>query len=402
MKLKILNRKMNQNIKILLLDGDTVQVLPVAKSLRNKDYDVTVFCESRLSYGWVSRFPNKKILSPSANKEPKEYLNFLENHLKMNRYNVVIPLFDDTAGILGDNKEKLTHFAKIAVQDYDVFIQGHDKNLTMKVAKKINIPHPKTMDLEENSLEDAIEYCGLPSLIKPNIGAGAKGITRVDTLDELKLLYPKIKRKFGPSTLQEFIPQTGNQFKCQIFRDHNGSIKGATTFIKHRYFPISGGTTSCGEIIDVPELIYYAKQIAEEIDWIGFGDFDSIQDPRDNQYKLMEINARITGSIRAGMDSGVDYADMIVQQELGNEVTAYKSTPGVIMRQMTLDIMWFFYSSNRERFSAKPSWFKFYGKNIHFQDGEWLNPLPMLVGFIAGARKFLSPSFRKSKFTFKQ
>jgi len=389
-----------ENINILLLDGHTVQVLPIAKSLRKNGYHVTILCEGKLSYGWVSRFPHKKVMSPSAYKEPKLFLDFLTNHLKENNYNIVIPLFDDSAGILGEHKKELSKYARIVIPDYDAFIHGHDKNLTMKVAKKIGVPHPKTMDLEENSLEDAVAYCGLPSLIKPNIGAGAKGITKVDTMDELKRLYPKIKEDFGASTLQAFIPPGGRQFKCQIFRDYDGTIKGATTFVKHRYFPVTGGTTSCGEIVDIPELVEYATRVADEINWIGFGDFDSIEDPRDGSYMLMEINTRITGSIKAGMESGVDYAKMIVEQELGKPVTAYKSTPGLVLRQFSLDVMWFLYSKNSERFSAKPNWFKFFGKNIKYQDGTWSDPLPMFAGFMAGAMKFISPSFRKSKMTF--
>jgi len=177
-------------------------------------------------------------------------------------------------------------------------------------------------------------------------------------------------------------------------------MTGATTFVKHRYFPVTGGTTSCGEIVDIPELVEYATRVADEIGWVGFGDFDSIEDPRDGSYKLMEINARITGSIKAGMESGVDYAQMIVEQEMGMPVGSYESKPGLVMRQMALDVMWFLYSDNRARFSAKPSWFRFFGKNIKYQDGEWSDPLPMIAGFIAGAKKFVNPNFRKSKMTF--
>jgi len=390
----------NQDIKILLLDGHTVQVLPIAKSLRKNGYHITIFCEEKLSYGWVSRFPHKRVLSPSASKEAEIFLEFLKEHIQKNKYDIVIPLFDDSAGILGENKKILEPYAKIVIPDYDAFIQGHDKNLTMQVAKKIGVPHPKTMDLETNSLEDAINYCGLPALIKPNIGAGAKGITKVETLEELQYLYPKIKKDFGASTLQAFIPKGGKQFKCQIFRDYDGSIKGATTFVKHRYFPVTGGTTSCGEIVDIPELVEYATRIADEINWIGFGDFDSIEDPRDGSYLLMEINTRITGSIKAGIESGVDYAQMIVEQELGKKVTLYKSTSGLILRQVSLELMWFLYSKNSERFSSKPNWFKFFGKNIRYQDGQWSDPLPMIAGLISGAKKLISPSFRKSKMTF--
>lgn len=389
-----------KQVKVLLLDGHTVQVLPIAKSLKRNGHHVTILCEEKLSYGWVSRYPDKKIFSPSAYKEPENFLTFLTEHISENQYDVVIPLFDDSAGIVGEHKKTLQQYAKIAIPDYKAFIYGHDKNLTMQVAKKIDVPHPKTMDLELHTLKEAVAYCGLPSLIKPNIGAGAKGITKVNTLEELESLYPKIREKFGPSTLQEFIPPGGRQFKCQIFRDKDGSIKGATTFVKHRYFPVTGGTTSCGEVVEIPELIEYAKRVADEIDWIGFGDFDSIEDPRDGSYKLMEINTRITGSIKAGMDAGVDYAQMIVEQELEQEVSSYTSTSGLILRQLSLEVMWFLYSSNKQRFSTKPNWFKLWGKQIRYQDGTWTDPLPMIAGFLSGARRLMNPSFRASKMTF--
>jgi len=386
--------------KVLLLDGHTVQVLPIAKSLKKNGHHVTILSEEKLSYGWVSRYPDKKILSPSAHKEPEAFLTFLTEHIAQNHYDIVIPLFDDSAGIVGENKKTLQQYAKIAIPDYQAFIYGHDKNLTMEVAKKIDVPHPKTMDLEIHTLQEAIGYCGLPALIKPNIGAGAKGITKVESFEELQAVYAQIRDKFGACTLQEFIPPGGRQFKCQIFRDTDGSIKGATTFVKHRYFPVTGGTTSCGEVVEIPELIEYATRVADEIDWIGFGDFDSIEDPRDGSYKLMEINTRITGSIKAGMDAGVDYAQMIVQQELGEEVSTYHSSHGVILRQLSLDVMWFLYSTNKQRFSTVPNWFKFWGKQIHYQDGTWSDPLPMIAGFLSGARRLMSPSFRASKMTF--
>lgn len=389
-----------KQVKVLLLDGHTVQVLPIAKSLKRNGHHVTILCEEKLSYGWVSRYPDKKIFSPSAYKEPENFLTFLTEHISKNQYDVVIPLFDDSAGIVGEHKKTLQQYAKIAIPDYKAFIYGHDKNLTMQVAKKIDVPHPKTMDLELHTLKEAVAYCGLPSLIKPNIGAGAKGITKVNTVEELESLYPKIREKFGPSTLQEFIPPGGRQFKCQIFRDKDGSIKGATTFVKHRYFPVTGGTTSCGEVVEIPELIEYAKRVADEIDWIGFGDFDSIEDPRDGSYKLMEINTRITGSIKAGMDAGVDYAQMIVEQELEQEVSSYTSSSGLILRQLSLEVMWFLYSNNKQRFSTKPNWFKLWGKQIRYQDGTWTDPLPMIAGFLSGARRLMNPSFRASKMTF--
>lgn len=65
------------------------------------------------------------------------------------------------------------------------------------------------------------------------------------------------------------------------------------------------------------------------------------------------------------------------------------------VRWFGLDVMWFLMSS--ERFSFKPSWFKFFGKNIYYHDGSFRDPMPMIAGCLAGVIKYLNPSFRKAK-----
>jgi len=393
---------MNNKIKVLLLDGHTVQVLPVAKGLREKGYHVTILCEEKLSFGWVSRYPNEKVLCPSASKNTEEYLNFLEIFLKEHRFDVTIPLFNDSAELLSQYKKRYEKFTKVAIPDYDIFIQGHDKNLTMSIAKKVAVPHPKTMDIETNSLINAGEYCGFPSLIKPNIASGARGITRVDSLKDLETFFPDIRKEFGPCTLQEFIPQTGFQYKCQMFRDSVGEIKAATVQKKYRYFPITGGSTSCSEIVDLAEIVNYSKKILDEIGWNGFADFDYIHDPRDNQYKIMEINPRMPASVKSCFESGVNFAEMTVLEALGKKVPSYTAQSGIILKYMSLEVLWFVFSKNKDRFSTKPSWFKFFGKNICYEDGSISDPLPMMSGFLLGIKKYLNPSFRKSKLSFKK
>ena len=65
------------SLNILLLDGHTVQAISVARSLKDKGYTVSAFIESKLSYGFVSRYVDNKILSPSLSHSSSVYLNFL-------------------------------------------------------------------------------------------------------------------------------------------------------------------------------------------------------------------------------------------------------------------------------------------------------------------------------------
>ncbi len=254
-------------MKILLLDGHTVQILPVAKSLKKKGYEVTALCEEKLSFGWASRYVDNKILCPYITNNTEEYLDFVEQCLIKYKYDVLIPLFDDSAEIMSKYKQRFKKYVNIAIPDYNLFQYANDKNLTIEIAKKINIPHPRTICLETNSLEKASSYCSFPSLIKPNIGAGARGIVRVNSINDLKSLYSSHHKEFGASTLQQFIPQTDFQYNCQIFRDSKGIIKASSVQKKYRYFPISGGTISCSETIEIPKIIEYSKKILEELNF---------------------------------------------------------------------------------------------------------------------------------------
>lgn len=50
----------NKEYKILLIEGNARQVLPMAKSMRKLGAHVTTYNSSRFDFGYVSRYPNRK------------------------------------------------------------------------------------------------------------------------------------------------------------------------------------------------------------------------------------------------------------------------------------------------------------------------------------------------------
>jgi D-aspartate ligase len=392
---------MTNKIKILLLDGHTVQTLAMAKALRqHSEYYITAMCEDKLSFGYFSRYPHKKVLCPKCITEPNKYLNNLIEFLSNDPHHVTIPLFNDTADIVSKHKTLLSKYTNVQIPDYDIFIRGYDKELTMEACKNAKIPHPKTMNPDKTSFADVIEYVGFPALIKPNIASGARGITRVESLGELINMFPKIVKEYGSCTVQEFIPQTGSQYKVQILRDKEGNCSEACVLEKYRYFPINGGSSCCNITIENNEIVQSSKELLRELNWVGFADFDFIEDPRDGLYKVMEINPRVPACIRSAFTSGLDFANAMVRQGIGKEIISVgKYFPGKVLRYMSLEILWFIFSKNR--FAAKPNWFNFIGKQIYYEDGSLDDPIPMLVGFALGIKKYINPKFRRAKFGMK-
>ena len=110
-------------------------------------------------------------------------------------------------------------------------------------------------------------------------------------------------------------------------------------------------------------------EVLKTICWVGFADFDLIENPDTHELLIMEINPRIPACIRSAFKSGMDYATMIADATLGLPLRDYKYTPGMRLRHLGFDVLWFLKSP--DWFKAKPSWFRFFGKDTYYQD--WLN-----------------------------
>ena len=109
----------------------------------------------------------------------------------------------------------------------------------------------------------------------------------------------------------------------------------------------------------------------------------------------MEINPRIPACVRSAFKSGMDYATMIADETLGLPLREYHYEPGKRLRHLGFDVLWFIKSS--DRFRCKPSWFRFFGKDLYYQD--WLSgDFPAFFwGTIGNLKKQLNPEFRKAK-----
>ena len=376
-------------LNILLLDGHTVQSVSVARALKKTGYKVSAFISERLSFGAVCRYIDERIWAPHTG-DSERYIRFLSDYLTRNRVDVIIPMYDDSAELLSRNKAMLeARFSvRCAVPDFPVFDKAHDKWKLMGLCRKCGFPHPATERLSEENIEMAAAYVGFPAIIKPNISAGAKGIVQVNSIEDIVRKFPVIYRQFGACTLQHFINHSGIYYNVMLYRSVQGHLIGWTVLKIMRYFPLKGGT-SCDSLIRI------CAQVLDELQWVGFADFDIMEEKDTGKLKIIEINPRIPASIHGAYVSGVNFPDIIVRDVMGESVEQSGYRPGKSLRFMGLDFMWFLFSPDRFRF--RPSWFRFFGRNVYYQDGCFKDPLPMLMGCVSGILKYLHPAFRKSK-----
>ena len=382
---------------ILLLNGENVQTICIARSLRKDGHKVTVFANSKFSSGYVSKYLNDRYVSPDIIHHLEDFESFFHNYMDSHSVDLVIPMGDDSATFLSVNKEKIeaTYGCKCAVPSHSTFNVANDKQLLMELCEKYDFPHPRTRGISIETIEDVANYVGFPSMIKPNISAGAKGIVKVDNMEELCQKLPSIIEQFGSCTLQEYVHQSGYYYNVMLYRDRMGQISANTIIKIMRFFPLKGGSSCYCQTVEHPYLLDKCTEVLERLSWVGFADFDILEDAMTGALKIIEINPRVPSSLQASAAASVDFAKIIVADEFKQPMPKYNYQVGREIRWLGLDVMWFLFS--KERFTFKPSWFKFFGRNVSYQDGSIKDPLPMLMGCIAGVLKYMRPQFRKAK-----
>lgn len=388
--------------KVLILDGGATQAMAIAECLKKSGYEVAVICGDKNEYGYHSKYVDERYLGVDSHKNG--YAEFMLGFLKEHKFDVLIPTSDTSAEFMSFYKEELEKLTGVLIPEREVFVKGYDKNKLMHVCQEYGFPCPRTIDLTEVSngsdfkgfLEvEELKNFPYPGLLKPNLTSGGRGMTLVNSIDELAEVYPALHEKYGSYHLQQFIKEGGRQVKVQIMTDDKGDMAYSSVIWKQRYYPVNGGSSCCNVTIDDPGIAAVCGKVLKAIGWIGFADFDLIEDPESKQLLIMEINPRIPACIRSAFKSGMDYATMIADMSMGKPLREYKYVSGKHLRHLGFDVLWFLKSKNR--FKTKPSWFKFFGKDLYYQD--WIcGDFPAFFwGTWGNFKKQMDPEFRKAK-----
>lgn len=354
--------------KVLILEVNAKAALPILESCKEMGLHVIAGSYKKHCSGMYSRAVDEKIFYPSTEKEPEKGISFLLNYIKNNNVEVLIPVGDVMTDFIAKNQEEFRQYTHLLLPSYDNFVKGRNKVDTLKAAKRTGCPIPLTCYPDDEPLEQIVEKIKqYPVLIKPAISAGSRGITFCNNKDEVINNYNIIKKQYGQSFIQEYVPQTGVQYKVDAVMDTNQELYAGVVYSKLRYYPPNGGSSVLNKTEYKPDILNQAVSVMKELNWVGICDFDFITDPRDNIVKLMEINPRFPESYRATVAGGVDMTKVIYQLALGqrpDKQLEYKENQ--YNRFLFGDIMWFL-KTKENRFNAKPNFFSFFRKDTYYQ-----------------------------------
>jgi predicted ATP-grasp superfamily ATP-dependent carboligase len=92
------------------------------------------------------------------------------------------------------------------------------------------------------------------------------------------------------------------------------------------------------ETIEHPEIEELSERFLRAIDYYGLVEVEFKQDPRDGQFKLLDVNARIWGFHSIGVPAGVDFPYLLFADQVGKPIDRCRAKAGVGWLRLVTDL----------------------------------------------------------------
>jgi D-aspartate ligase len=319
--------------------------LGIARSLGRRGIPVYVI-DDRFCISSFSRYATRVIKVDDLLDEAKTVSAVMEIGERFNlRDWVLFPTRDETVAAFSRNRDKLAKFFRVTTGEWESVEWAWDKKKTYELCTRLGIPCPKTFNVR-GAEELPSLYSNLPLAIKPAIkenffyATGAKA-WRANSPQELDELYARAIRQIRPEEIliQEIIPGSGQeQFSyCAFVRE--GRPYNILTAQRARQHPREfGRASSYVETLEMPEIEELSERFVRAINLHGLVEIEFKRDPRDGNYKLLDVNARPWGFHSLGAACGVDFPYLSYADQLGLHEAESRGEPGVGWLRLLTDI----------------------------------------------------------------
>jgi predicted ATP-grasp superfamily ATP-dependent carboligase len=333
-----------QPVGAVVIGGD-FHGLGIVRSLGRRGIPVCVI-DDEYSIGRFSRYTTFAETAPSIRREA-ETVDFLLEIAKRRNLKgwVLFPTRDEIVAAVARHRSALTEWYRVPTPEWDCIKWAWNKWNTYCLAEKIRIPIPRTWaprSVEELDEIPAEFPLGIKPAVKEDFFYATKAKAwRANNRDELRALFEKASRHVAGNEVlvQEIIPGGGsNQFSSCVFVKDGLAIGRMAAKRWRQHPPEFGRAATFVETVDCPQLEEPTLRFLRAIGYYGLAEVEYKLDPRDGQYKLLDVNARTWGFHCLGPSAGVDFSYLLFADQLGQRVETCSGQPGVGWIRMVTDI----------------------------------------------------------------
>jgi len=258
---------------------------------------------------------------------------------------VLYPTREEIVAAFSRGRSLLARQFRVPTPEWNVVKWAWDKRNTYRLAEDLEIPVPRiwyprdVAELEEMEIE-------LPVAIKPAIkehfiySTKAKA-WRANTRSELNERFRRAASIVGPgeTMVQELIPGDGKQQYgyCAFFKDGN-AVGSMVAGRRRQHPPEFGRASTYVETVDIPLLETYSERFLTAMRCYGLVEVEYKLDPRDGQYKLLDVNLRAWGYHSLGQRAGVDFPYLLFADQIGVPVVPCRAQPDLRWIRLVTDL----------------------------------------------------------------
>jgi D-aspartate ligase len=325
--------------------GGDYQGLGIVRSLGRRGVQAYVIDDER-SIARYSRFTAFAQLVPSlldAKDTVRALLDLGRKHGL--RGWVLYPTRDEQVAAISQNREELSQFFRVPTPCWKTVKWLWDKRNTYGLAEKLGIPVPRTW--YPRGIEDLAQIEGhFPVALKPAIKEHFIYVTkdkawRADNAKQLREIFERALKHIPVEEImiQDLIPGDGtSQYAyCSFFKEGN-SIAHLTAR-RQRQHPLEFGRSSTYvETVELPLLEEYSERFLRAIDYYGLVEVEFKRDPRDGQYRLLDVNGRTWGYHTIGSRAGIDFPYVLFADQTNEPVESCTGKAGVRWIRLLTDL----------------------------------------------------------------
>lgn len=381
---------------ILVLDASYKPTLATVQSLGRAGLRVAVgecFVDSDHSLpvlAFRSRHSVRNVVFPNFATDPLGFAKAVIEFVREHPTHVVLPISDGTIAALMPHREQFTDLGCVfALAPNSALEIANDKGRTLDFARKLGIDQPKTMQIDSiDDLPEVLAEFDFPFVLKPTASwADRLGyrVVPVEVINEREAVDAARRFLNGGSLLAQEWACGRRETMTLLIAD--GEVLASCAHAVYRTSPALGGVSVLRESIPIPEDIYAAS--------VSLATAIGIQGPCEVEFRrdahgrplLMEINARLAGSLYTPVHSGVDFPLMTWQWAAGlpiDPAEGYRT--GVRTRWLLGDLRWLWDNQRRtgrpdsvSRIGALWTFATEFVRTRHYDNLDWRDLGPVMV-----------------------
>lgn len=337
-----------------------------------------------------SRYSACNVVLPSYVSVPDAFAADVIEFVREHHVGAVIPTGDITIAALAPRRAELAELGCVLALAPDTALDiANDKAKTLTLADKLGIAYPRSVPIgSPEDLPEAVAQLGFPFVLKPTMswtGKSDERLAPVEVIDKEEA-FDAVTRYLAAGA--EVIAQewaSGTREGVSLFIV-DGEVLASCGHAAYRTDPPLGGVSILRESIEIPaEVLDTSVRLAVAMGIEGPCEVEFRRDAAGRPL-LMEINARLAGTLENAIQSGVDFPLMTWQWAAGLPVRGTRRyRTGVRTRWLQGDIRWLIVNQGRSgRPDSVPRLASFwlfaseFARTRHYDYFDWRDPRPYL------------------------